>query len=65
VDKCAEGILIFDRDGHFGQIILRHRSGLQIAKSVSMFGIYSIDPSVKNITMQMDSNSVERASGSI
>ena len=55
----------FDRDGHFAQIILHHRSGLQIAKSVSVFGIYSIDPSVKNITMQIDSNAVESASGSI
>jgi hypothetical protein len=61
----TKGILIFDRDGHFAQIILRHRSGLQIAKSVSIFGTYSIDPSVKSITMQIDSNSVESASASI
>jgi len=61
----TKGILIFDRDGHFAQIILRHRSGLQIAKSVSIFGTYSIDSSVKNITMQIDSSSIESASGSI
>ena len=54
----------FDRDGHFAQIILRHR-GLQIAKSVSIFGTYSIDSSGKNITMQIDSSSIESASGSI
>jgi len=61
----TKGILIFDRDGHFAQIILRHRSGLQIAKSVSIFGTYSIDPSVKSVTMQIDNNSVESASASI
>ena len=61
----TKGVLIFDRDGHFAQIILRHRSGLQIAKSVSFFGTYSIDPSVKDLTMQIDSSSVESAGSSI
>jgi hypothetical protein len=61
----AKGVLIFDRDGHFAQIIMRHGSGLQIAKSISIFGTYSIDPSIKNITMQIDSSSIKRDSGSV
>ena len=61
----TKGILIFDRDEHFAQITVRHRSGLQIAKSVSFFGAYSIDPSEQIITIKIDSSSVEKATGSI
>ena len=61
----AKGILIFDKDGHFAQIIKRPRSGLQIAKSLSIFGTYSIDPSGQVITMKIDSSSVSKANGSV
>ena len=62
---ATKGILLFDRDGHFAQIIKRPRSGLRFAKALSIFGTYSVDSSANVITINIDSSSVSKANGMV
>jgi hypothetical protein len=60
-----KGILMFDRNGHYSQIIIGAESRLFGAKTYCAFGTYSVQEPKKILTTRIDACSVAKFSGTV
>ena len=59
------GIFMFDRGGHYAQVIIGSESRVFGAKTYSAFGTYAVDEAKKTFTTQIEACSVAKFSGTV
>jgi hypothetical protein len=60
----ATGILMFDREGRFAEIIFRPKTGIDFSKSLYLFGGYSFDQPGNVIKVKVDGSNRHELTGS-
>jgi hypothetical protein len=60
-----KGTYIFDRSGHFVQVIMAEESRVFGAKAFFAFGEYSVEEESKTIVSRIEGSSISRLSGTV